>query len=88
MPVATTAADLGALIRERRLALGLSQQALAERVGVSRQWIVEVERGKDRAEVGRLLRVLNVLDLALRVEPRPPADMDLDAILADARRWR
>ncbi|MCA9611014.1 MAG: helix-turn-helix transcriptional regulator [Myxococcales bacterium] len=83
MPIATTPADLGALIRERRVALGLSQLELARRAGVSRQWIVGVEAGKDRAEVGRLFRVLNTLDLAVRVDPRPQDT--LDAILARAR---
>lgn len=83
MPLATTPADLGALIRERRTALGLSQLELARRAGVSRQWIVGVEAGRDRAEVGRLFRVLNTLDLAVRVDPRP--EDPLDAILARAR---
>lgn len=36
-----TPVDLGALIRERRKALRLDQKTLAEKVGVSRQWIVE-----------------------------------------------
>lgn len=70
MPIVRTAQDLGALIRDRRLALGLTQSALAHRALVSRKWLVEVEKGKDRAEVGRLLRLLNVLALTIRVEAR------------------
>ncbi|WP_442942212.1 helix-turn-helix transcriptional regulator [Nonomuraea sp. NBC_00507] len=35
--------ELGALIRERRRALGRTQQAVADEVGVSRQWIVRLE---------------------------------------------
>jgi transcriptional regulator with XRE-family HTH domain len=34
-----TPIDLGALIRERRKALGLDQKTLAENVGVSRKWM-------------------------------------------------
>ena len=44
-----TAADIGAIIRARRRKLGLGQAALAKRVGVGREWIVDVEQGKPRA---------------------------------------
>jgi len=46
-----TPIDLGALIRERRKALRLDQKTLAEKVGGSRQWIVDVEQGKPRLEI-------------------------------------
>jgi HTH-type transcriptional regulator/antitoxin HipB len=64
-----TSQDLGLLIRERRRALGLDQLELAQKVGVSRQWLVEVEKGKERAEIGLLLRTLAALDLALDLAP-------------------
>jgi HTH-type transcriptional regulator/antitoxin HipB len=32
--------------------LGLDQKSLAQKVGVSRQWIVAVEHAKPRAEIG------------------------------------
>src|SRR5258705_7307306 len=53
-----TPADLGALIRDSRTKLGLDQKSLAEKVGVSRQWIVEIEKGKSRASIGLLLRTI------------------------------
>ena len=56
-----TPADLGALIRDRRIKLALDQRSLAQKVGVSRQWIVEVEKGKPRAEIGLLLRTIDAL---------------------------
>lgn len=62
-----TPADLGLTIRERRKQLRLAQQTLADRVGVSRQWIVEVEAGKPRAEIGLVLRTLRELGLGLDV---------------------
>ncbi len=92
-----TPKDLGALIRQRRHDLGLSQLQVAERVGVSRQWVVDVERGKPRAEVGLVLRTLDLLDVRLRVEegspPKPaksprPAAADVDAVVRAARRPR
>lgn len=90
-----TPTDIGLVIRERRRALGQSQQELATRVGVSRQWIVEVEQGKRRAELGLVLRTLEALGLGLRTDEASPGDsrpmnpaaaVDLDAVLAAHRR--
>ena len=60
-----TPLDLGLIIRGRRRELGLSQSALAEKSGVGRQWLVAVERGKARAEIGLVLRTLAALDIEL-----------------------
>lgn len=60
-----TAKDIGALIRERRRRLGLNQRDLATKVGVSRQWVVEVEHGKPRAELSLVLRALDALGVRL-----------------------
>ena len=62
-----TAADLGAFIRERRTELGMDQGDLAEKAGTSRKWIVEVEQGKPRAEVGLILRTLKTLGLSIEI---------------------
>jgi HTH-type transcriptional regulator / antitoxin HipB len=62
-----TPVDLGALIRDRRIALGLNQKTLADKVGVSRQWIVEIEKGKPRAEIALVLRAIDVLGIPLTV---------------------
>lgn len=68
MPVRSVE-ELGAAIRQRRRELDWDQQYLAERAHVSRQWIVEVETGKPRAEIGLLLRTLQALDLKLEIAP-------------------
>lgn len=90
-----TAADLGSLIRSRRRELGLRQEELAKRVGVSRLWVIEFERGKPRAEVGLVLRTLTALGLDVDVSPAPrPARPrrsritvpDLDGIVRRARK--
>jgi HTH-type transcriptional regulator/antitoxin HipB len=47
-----TPSDLGALIREHRAKLGLDQLSLARKAGTSRKWLIEVESGKSRAEIG------------------------------------
>lgn len=90
-----TAADVAAVIRARRRKLRLDQGALAKRVGVSRQWIVDIEKGKPRAGIELVLRTLAALGVSLttsrQASPRAgkaaPA-IDLDAIIASARRTR
>src|SRR6267143_1036471 len=96
-----TPADLGALIRDRRTKIGLDQKSLADKVGVSRQWIVEVEKGKPRAEIGLLLRTIGALGITLDAEKEGPgkprnttlshsvdAHVDIDSIVDSARRKR
>lgn len=92
MPKIRTPTELGASIRDRRRGLGLGQLELAKRVGVSRQWIVEVEKGKARAEIGLILRTLDVLGIPLTVaRPNTTGDSttpsaDIDQIVSAARR--
>lgn len=84
-----TPADLGALIRDRRRHRGMDQQTLARKIGASRQWVLEVEKGKPRAEVGLVLRALDALGVALSVsragKPTFPPDPDIDQIVDKAR---
>lgn len=88
-----TARDLGALVRERRLQRGLSQEELARAVGVSRQWVVGLEQGKFRAfEI--VLRILGALALSIEVvADDESADggtlpVDLDDLLSRFERGR
>jgi HTH-type transcriptional regulator / antitoxin HipB len=88
-----TPIDLGALIRERRKALRLDQKTLAEKVGVSRQWIVDVEQGKPRLEIGLALRTADALGIVLTVDkPKKGTSLAqpviLDAIVDAARKRR
>jgi len=88
---ASTPSELGLLVRERRHDLRLSQQELADRAGVSRPWLVTVEQGHSRAELGKVLALLAELGLTLdlsaadaRVEPGSEQEtVDLDKLLAD-----
>ncbi|CAN5150402.1 hypothetical protein BH09GEM1_BH09GEM1_22500 [soil metagenome] len=63
-----TPTDIGALIRDARLAAGLSQTELGERIGASRFWVAEFERGKPRAELGLALEAIRALGLVLSIE--------------------
>jgi HTH-type transcriptional regulator / antitoxin HipB len=60
--------DFSSAIRDRRRRLKLGQDELAARVGVSRKWIIDVEKGKPRAEIGLVLRTLDALGLHLSLD--------------------
>ncbi|MDH2357006.1 helix-turn-helix domain-containing protein [Bradyrhizobium sp. SSUT112] len=90
-----TPAELGAVLRDRRKKLKLDQSTLAKRIGVSRQWVIEVEHGHARAELGLILRALDALDIRLDAgteqaparEATRPA-VDINAIVAKARKTK
>jgi HTH-type transcriptional regulator/antitoxin HipB len=90
-----TPADLGAALRDRRKQLGLDQSTLAKRIGVSRQWVIGVERGHPRAAVGLVLRAIDALGIRLDASTeqtsrrgRAAPAFDIDAIVAKARESR
>lgn len=62
-----TVADLGAAVRGLRLRQGWSQQQLGDAAGVSRRWVSELERGKRRGELERVLAVLEALRVGLQL---------------------
>ena len=69
----------------------MSQRELAERAGVSRKWVYEVEAGKATSEFGLILRALDALGLTIDAVPRADAEttssaVDLDALLDEHRR--
>jgi HTH-type transcriptional regulator/antitoxin HipB len=73
--------DLGRYIRERRRAAGLNQTQLAERAGVSRRWLSDLESGKPTIEAGLMFQVFAALNLYVDVVPEPADALDLDAYL-------
>lgn len=91
-----TPKDLGAAIRARRKALKLDQAALAAKVGVSRQWIIDIEKGKPRAALGLVLQTLQTLGVALSIDGDQPKggsgasvpSVDLGAVIARARKGK
>lgn len=75
----TTVRDLGAALRDARRAAGLSQQALAERAGVSRQWLSRLETGSNPgAELRKVLDVLAALSLAVELGPMAKPTLEAD----------
>ncbi|MDB5449335.1 MAG: family transcriptional regulator [Phenylobacterium sp.] len=53
---------VGARLRIRRQALGLSQTALAEKLGISFQQVQKYERGSNRISASTLVRAAQALD--------------------------
>ncbi|HWB75480.1 MAG TPA: type II toxin-antitoxin system Y4mF family antitoxin [Nannocystaceae bacterium] len=71
--LARTPAELGALVRARRRALGATQIELAALADVGARFVVELERGKPTLELGRVMRVLAQLGLELVIRERDGA---------------
>jgi y4mF family transcriptional regulator len=88
-------ADLGAIIRDKRKRLKIDQSTLAKRIGASRQWVIEVEHGHPRAELGLVLRALDALDIRFDASSELAKDrssaksaVNINAILAKARKGK
>ncbi|QAY72375.1 transcriptional regulator [Agromyces protaetiae] len=62
--------ELGAAVRERREVLGWSQAELAERAGVTREWVVRFEGGKASVRLDRAFDLITALDLAVDLNER------------------
>ena len=54
---------VGARVRERRIMLGLTQQQLADLIGVTYQQAHKYERGINRVSAGRLFEIAQVLSV-------------------------
>ena len=82
-----SAQDLGSLARAKREALGLTQQHVADRAKVSREWLVNFESAKVGVSLFRVFDVLHVLQLAVDVSDREPEPHNLlDDVFADLGR--
>ncbi|MFZ3354201.1 MAG: helix-turn-helix transcriptional regulator [Xanthobacteraceae bacterium] len=86
-----TPGDLGAVIRDRRRQLKFDQAAFAKRIGVSRYWVIMIERGHPRAALGLVLRAIDALNIQLdatirATNRRRSSAVDIDAIVANAKK--
>ena len=78
--IARTPLQLGNSIRERRRKLGLSQEQLAEKVGLRQRTISDIESA-GTARIDTLLRTLSALDLEFVIRPRTKSSAsDIEAI--------
>jgi HTH-type transcriptional regulator/antitoxin HipB len=63
-----TPGSLGAAIRHYRREAGLSQAELAERAGLHRSYLSDLEQGKETEQVRRILRILKQLGVRMTLE--------------------
>jgi HTH-type transcriptional regulator/antitoxin HipB len=62
-------ADIGKLIRETRKRLGATQKDLALTSGTGLRFIIELEKGKETCEFGKVLTVINTLGIKMMLTP-------------------
>jgi len=64
-----TPQDIGRLVRETRKGLGVTQKELALTSGTGLRFIIELEKGKETAEIGKVLTILQTLGIQLTLTP-------------------
>lgn len=69
-----SARGMGAFVAERRENLGLTQQELADRAGVSRAWVARFERDGSSAVLFRVMDTLNALGVQVEMTTQPGED--------------
>ena len=75
--VVRNATELGRLVRAHRKDRSLNLETVSAIGGFSMRFLSEFERGKDTAELGKVMAALHSLGLEMVVEPRrmkPPPD--------------
>ncbi len=64
-----TPTEIGALIRDTRKRLGVTQKDLALTAGTGLRFVIDLERGKETCELGKSLRILQTLGITLTLTP-------------------
>jgi transcriptional regulator with XRE-family HTH domain len=77
-------AALGLLARAARIAQGMTRDQLANSTGFSPKFISHVEGGKPTAQIGKVLRLLGELGIALQAHTS--TDIPIEVAIAAARR--
>lgn len=83
-PFINTIARLARVTAEASDEAGITQAELAERAGVGQDFVADIEAGRPRAEVGKVVRVLRALDIQPRAIPASsPHAFKVDGTLKD-----
>lgn len=75
--------DLVVCIHQARKDRGWTQAQLAEQAGVSRDWIIGLEKAKPTLELGLVLRTLKALNLPLSIDQQQKSTETFDGINLD-----
>ncbi len=86
-------AMVGARVRMLRVSRGISQTALAERIGVTFQQVQKYEQGANRVGASRLAQIASVLDVSVgeffeSSRVGPPGLNSPVHLLAEPGAWR
>ncbi|NWK94711.1 XRE family transcriptional regulator [Sphingobium lactosutens] len=82
-------AQLGRAMAARRTSLGLTQQDIADRIGVSRASIANVERGRQKVllhqvyAIARVLALKSITDLVPATLPKPDTPSSVSMLNID-----
>ncbi|MCF0129122.1 MAG: helix-turn-helix transcriptional regulator [Pseudobutyrivibrio sp.] len=66
----TNANSFGKAIKDRRKALGYTQQELSDFCGMSTSFLSNLENGKETCEIGKAMYIASILGLDLFLEER------------------
>ena len=69
-PRIESSGDLGRLVKEARISMGLSQQSFADLASVGRRFLGELESGKQSVELGKVLAVCKAAGIDLLARRR------------------
>lgn len=66
-----TVQEIGQIVRENRKRLGVTQKDLALTSGTGLRFVIDLEKGKETCQIGKVLTVLQTL--GIRIALTPPA---------------
>jgi y4mF family transcriptional regulator len=64
-----TAQEIGQMIRESRKRLGVTQKDLALTSGTGLRFVIDLEKGKETCQIGKVLTVLHTLGMGIALTP-------------------
>ncbi len=80
--------EVGRMLAEARKLRGMSRVDLANRVGVDRRTLTQLEKGSAQVSIGLFFQVLHVLNLLSGITEVVRPENDLEGIAAALRRAR
>lgn len=72
----TSTKELGEIVKTVRKQQGMTQPKLAGACGVGVRFIVDLEKGKDTCEIGKVLAVVSML--GIKLEAKEPASLEIE----------
>lgn len=64
-----TPQQIGQIIRESRKRLGVTQKDLALTSGTGLRFVIDLEKGKETCQIGKVLTILHTLGIQIALTP-------------------